>query len=518
MRARASRGLLAAIALLALARGARSDEPAPPSPPPAPRVPSLTSLRLSDALAMATARNLELAAGSLDPAIARERVLAEQGSFDTLLTAELSGGHRETPTTNTFIGHDVIEEDLFGADLRLSRRLANGGDLAVVFHADRLLTNSAIDSPNPRWVTTAAVEATQPLLRGAGSVALARVRKARIDACAADHEWAALTEDVLLRVEEAYWELAYAQERVAARRKAEDVAEDLLRIANSRLEARVGIPLDVAEARAGRESRRGDRIVAEGRRGAAQDALLALIAPFHSGHDPGVVVVTVDDPRAGAPPLPAGVSDEERWTAQALRARPDLLARRADLDALDVDVEVARSELRPRLDLVGRLSSDGMARGFLDAASDAGAGEAESATVGLRFSVDLGRRTAWANLRAAEHLRRRDAIRVREQENRIVAEVREALRQEATARAQAAAFAAEIQAASEALAGERDRQRLGESTPFRVLEKEDASTQAVVREGRAAADVRIARARLWKAVGLLARTDGVRVPSSCACR
>jgi outer membrane protein TolC len=95
------------------------------------------------------------------------------------------------------------------------------------------------------------------------------------------------------------------------------------------------------------------------------------------------------------------------------------------------------------------------------------------------------------------------AVRQQDLRNRIQAEVRSALRDLATARALGEAARGETEAAREALEGEQLKERNGASTPFQVLQKEDVVTQAVTREARAAANVRIAIARVWKAVGLL---------------
>ena len=113
----------------------------------------------------------------------------------------------------------------------------------------------------------------------------------------------------------------------------------------------------------------------------------------------------------------------------------------------------------------------------------------------------------------AEWTRQQAGLRLREAENRTVQEVRGALLELATARARARTAAGEITAAREALEGEQLKEKNGESTPFRVLEKEESLTQAVTRENRALADVRIAVARLWRATGLLASSRHVAPPS-----
>jgi outer membrane protein TolC len=530
------RAARAGVVLVAIATGgvALADEPAPGAPPAAapvaPGVPTppppgsirlvpqngVLRLRLADAVGLGMARNLEIAAGSYDPAIACEDVVAEAGEFDPLLTLEMDGGRRETPAREFLVpGVGVIEEELFGGRGTLSQKYASGGQVSLILSADRVLTNSTTSAFSTSWLSTVAVEARQPLLRGAGDAAIADLRRARVAQRAAEQGFRDVAEDVILRIEEAYWDLVFLAEQVDARRKAEDVASGLLDIAKARLDAQVASPLEVSEATSGLEERRGERILAEGLRGVAEDRLRALILPFDTARTVPIRLVPVDDPRAGVPAVLPGLADEERHVATALRRRPDLLRAFAELERNDVDVAVARDELQPQLDLVGRLASDGLDGTFPGSADDVLGGEATTATLGVTFSVYLGRRTAKARMRIAEYSRRQAGLRVRELENQVVLEVREALRGVATAHERARTAAEEIRAARATLEGERTKVGAGASTPFDVLQREERVTQAVTREGRAAADVRIALARLWRATGLLSDAHRVTAPS-CA--
>jgi outer membrane protein TolC len=90
--------------------------------------------------------------------------------------------------------------------------------------------------------------------------------------------------------------------------------------------------------------------------------------------------------------------------------------------------------------------------------------------------------------------------------------VRAALRDVQASRARTEAGKIEVAAAAEGLEGERQRLKQDRSTPFRVLEKEEALTDARTREGRAAADLRIAQARFAWALGMLGPTLGVALP------
>ena len=159
--------------------------PAPAAPDPASTAalkPGETVLRLTlaDAIRYGAARNLEfLIAGAYDPVIATDRLQEAWGSFDTLLTVDGNGGHVEQPVNSTITGSGVTTDNSVGLDARASRRMTNGGTLALVFHADRLFTTSSSNAVNPRWAQTAAVEYTHPLMRGAGDAALNDVRRAQ---------------------------------------------------------------------------------------------------------------------------------------------------------------------------------------------------------------------------------------------------------------------------------------------------------------------------------------------------
>jgi outer membrane protein TolC len=164
---------------------------------------------------------------------------------------------------------------------------------------------------------------------------------------------------------------------------------------------------------------------------------------------------------------------------------------------------------------VARVSAGGLDRGIFGSFEETGTGQAVTGSLGVQFSVYLGRQTARSRLTIAQMSRRQAGIRIQESENRVVQEVRAALHDLAAAKARATTAAGEIGSARSSVEGEQLKERNGESTPFRVLEKEDLLTQAVTREDRAAADVRIATARLWKAIGMLREARSLPRPAAC---
>lgn len=490
---------------------APKEAPGPVEPPPAPAAAGAHVMRLSlrDALQKGVGGNLGLLESSYETPIAWQGREAADASFDYLLTAGFSLSHIEAPSTNVFSSAGVSVQNTVNAQVGVTRRLRSGGSISLLYRADRISTNNPFATVDPGYQQGLSVEMSYPLLRGAGDIALADIRRAQNGVVAARAGYSVQVETTLLGIEETYWELVYAEANLDARRKAEEVARELLDDANSRLDAEVGTPLDVAEARAGVERRRSEVLAAENLRETLADQLLSLIVPFGPTVRQAIRVVPTDRADAGIANLPTR-ADEKRYVGVALQGRPELLASRAEIASAGIDVVVAKDAIRPQLDVIGRVASDGLNSALDDSIGDVLGGEATSATIGLEFSLYIGQRAARANWLSAAWRRRQALLRRKELENQIVVEVRKALRDLETARGQLDAGRAEVASADEGLEGERLKLEQGKSTPFRVLQKEDDRTAARTREARAAADLRIAEARLQRSVGSLAASRGVR--------
>jgi outer membrane protein TolC len=523
-------------ALLGSARRARADDPQLPAAPAAAPAKAegaaagaaakagemadaagrVLRLSLKRALEMGAGSALDVQASAYDAPVAQQARLAAEASFDRLLTAGVTATHQETPSTNLFLGSGVITDNSFDLQVGVSRRLRNGGTLSLLYTADRTSTSNPFATVDPAYDQGLTLEATRPLLRGAGDVALADIRRAQNQVASAQAGYHTQVETTLLSVADAYWELVFADDNLDARRKALEVAKELLDDAHSRLAAEVGTPLDVADARAGVERRRSDLLEAGNLRETVQDRLLSMILPFGPHVRPEVHVMPTDHATTHPETLPTR-RDEQRYVDLAMQGRPELLGSRAEIANAGIDVLVARDAIRPQLDVVGRLGEAGLDSGLAESLKDIATGRAITGSIGLEFSLYIGQRAARADWLAAAWRRRQALVRRRELQNQIVVEVRGALRDLDTARAQLGAASAEVAAGEEALRGERLKLAQGKSTPFQVLQKESDLTDARTRRGRAAADLSIAEARLHHAVGGLAAAYGIQTRRWPAC-
>lgn len=473
-------------------------------------------LSLREALEQALSSDLGLAERRLDLPIAAQLRLQAEAGFDRLLTAGVDLRRDEEPSTTSFFGSGAIRTTTYSAYGGVRRRLPTGGEVSLLYRADRIDTSRPLSTVNPAWRQGVSVDFRVPLGQGGGSIARSEILKAHNGMAAARAGEEAAVEDLVLAVLRAYWELAFAQRDLAARVASESVASELLDDIQARIQAEVATPLDAAEARAGLERRRSERLLAERTLDDASDALLALIRPFRDGST-APRVVAVDDPDAPTFLEADGELPVARAVALALGARPELRALQAELATRGVEVLEAKDALRPTIDLIGSASTVGYREGWFDSLKDTAGGEALSMGLGVEVSLYLGQRAAKARFRAAGWAREQTQLRMRQLENQIIQDVRRAHRAMGTASSVRRAADAEVAAARESLDGERQRLAESKSTPYRVLEQEELLTEARTRLTRAQIDTRIAEAELWRAAGSLSERLRLTAPRFAPC-
>ena len=498
---------------------------AAPEDTPAPHSRTITNtghvdvwhLSLREALQWALRSNLTLEERRFDLPRAHQAWIQADAGFDRLLTAGVELSREERPSTSTFFGADEIRTSTVGAYAGVGRRLRDGSQVSLLYRADRIDTNQLFTTIDPAWQHALSAEYRIPLARGRGWVATSALRRAQNAMHRARALESAEVERVVLAVVEQYWALTFAQRNIESLRTSERVARKLLVDIEKRLEADYATPLDVSEAQAGIARRRSELLAAEQALEDAQDQLVSLIHPFSATRTSRKAIIATDDP-SHAPPDGRGV---ERWIQLAIQGRPGLRAQRIDLADRGIDLYEARDGMLPSVDLTARVGSVGYRRGFDASLRRMLSGDTLTTTVGIEFSMYLGRRAARAKWRAATWAQHQATLRLRETENQIVRDVRQAHRAFSFASRIRDEARIEVDSAQRALEGERLRLREGASTPFRVLQKEQDVTLARTRHDRAEVDMRIAQARLWFAAGMLAsqlRAEPEGLPTCRTCR
>jgi outer membrane protein TolC len=471
-------------------------------PPPTPPAPALTvtpegtlPLPLRDAILQALRQNLDLLIEGYNPKARTQEVTREDAAFDPAVFAELTFSETKTPSASTvggFTAFSPSERETETGNVGVRKRFTLGTQLELSFNNDRTDFNSASQVVNPGYRTDLTLSLTQPLLKNFGFEANETpLRLAQGNLTIAQALLAQRVQTVVAQVEAAYWDLIFAIDDLEARRRSLRLAEAVVRLNQSRVRAGVAAPVEVTQAEATRAARVVDIITGEK---AVRDAEDGLKRAMNFGLAPGEPEFTIqptDQPTVLGGPVPL----EESLKA-ARERRPEVLQAQEQVRNQELNYRFTRNQLLPTLDLVGKIGTNGLGSTFNEDFDRAATGSFPTVEVGLLFEYPLGNRAARSDAERARLLLEQARTSLRNVDQQVSVEVREAVRQvratleriEATRRAR--------ELAAEQLRIEERRLEAGVSTTFQVLQFQDDLTRAEANAIRATTDYRKAIAAI----------------------
>jgi outer membrane protein len=466
--------ITAAALLLVLVPEAASPQ-APPAQEP---------IGLNQALQRAVTGNLDLRRDRVTIQIADANLLAARGQFDFLLTGGLTFQRTTEPPLSA---SDIVggyTNDL-GFDIGVARQLESGGSVRLSLENDAVNTNSQFQCGGLKtcYSSNFGLTFNHPLLRGFGSdVAMANVRKQRIQQDLALLNRQMRAANVLRDVVTAYWELAYATQDLAIRRSAVDLAREQLRITKAQIDVGRLAPIDQAAVERAIGDRLQDVAVSEQNiYGRALDLRRLLGQPA----DPSLPVLAATD-APSATPREVDMTAEVR---RALESNPQLKSLKAGLQLNAIDIQTAASTVRPRLDFVGTVGSRGRKSNLPDTIAQAAGLDDLTWSAGLTFQVPVENRTANGQYRAAQlsaEQSRLDAgafeLTLRDTVMRVSAQIRTSSTRVTLAK-QTVGFA------QQNLEAERARFSVGRSTNNDVLLRQQELKNAEISVVRATVDL-----------------------------
>jgi len=428
--------------------------------PPLPRELSLTEL-----VRIVELYHPKLRGADLNRQIATAKRIEKQGAFDPAV----------------FAGYDYLRfnTDFDPKTLRGKPATARIGDVGIEF-----LTRSGLKVGGGARYNFGKVKSPlsptgdggeyflsmkMPLLRGFRiNEKAAAERQALLGEPLAQTEFEVTRLELLFKASETYWEW------VAAKRKY-DVAVDLLGIAQFRAGAvrdRVqagDLPtIDAVEADLEVQRREGGRIKAD------RDLQKAAFKLSLFLWSPNGLPAPIPRPEN----VPAGTVSPSEYSDQASQAgqrlafdrRPELRALAINANLTEVDLELARNQRLPLLDLV------------LSPGRDTGLGAiGTTVKAGASFSLNLRQRTADGQIAQALLKLQKLSLDLANERQRITTEVLDALSAINTTAGRFVRAQAEVDLAIQLEEGERVRFALGDSTLFLVNQRERATAEARVK-------------------------------------
>ncbi len=492
---------------------ARRPEPLPPG--------EKVELSLQRAIELALRNTLDLEIASFTYEKAAFGIGGAEGAFDPYAQLDLSASRTKTPVVSTF---QAGESKVQRANLSFGQFVPTGGSYTLGW------TNTRTDAPtgfttfNPSYSSGLTATAVQPLLRNFGFTVNRRfVVLARLSRDTFAWDFVRSLQSTVQNVENAYWDLVYAIENLAAKHEALDRAKDLNRITRIKIDVGALAPIDIVQTEVTIAQREQDIILAEGLIGDAEDRLKRIMNVTALA-DWSKPLAPTDRPTAA----PFAV-DLEAGIRRALETRPEVKQAVVDIESKKVTVAYARNQLLPRLDLSGSLGFNGLGTGPSSVCSDptlapseciAGGGtlvplhtsyvdalyeirgfDFPAWTVGLTLNVPIGNRTARANSAIARtdlDLSRTNLALLKEN---LVVEVRAAARSIDTAFRSVAAATKSRELAERNLDAEKKKYENGMTTSFQVAQIQNDLTTARTNELQAIAIYVKSIAAWHKAIG-----------------
>jgi outer membrane protein len=466
--------------------------------------PGIRRLRLDECIFTALRRNRELQIERLTPAIAQSYLSGSYNYYDPIFTTEVNS--QDAQDTGGFDPEDFSRDTIYAAESEVARGNLTGflpwgmnynlfGSYA---HSEGSRNGFNFDS----YSMQAGVALRQPLLRDfwidQGRMTI-QVNKKQLKITELGVHYVAM--DVINRVQQAYYELAYAAGMVWQEKEFLDLREQLLASVQRRIEMGTLTVLEERLAAARVATSAASLAAAENTAQLAENRLKTLLGD--NWMDSVGVRLEAADPLLV---LPQTFTLQESWQMGIAR-RPDLAQLREDVAKANIDLKYRRNQLFPALDVIASHTRRGSSTeqllppgepsaSFPTARNMIADNDAPTDLIGVIFSVPLGLAAERANFRASKELKQQAELRVKQYEELVMRQIADAL-QTAQAQYQRVTLTRRAREFSEAaLDAENQKLTGGKSTLFLVLELQDDFAAAQAAELRAKADYNIARSQL----------------------
>lgn len=478
-------------------------------------------VQLKSALILALKNNLSIKFESLKKDIDETEIMREKGKYDTLFSGQWNK-NRSVSQVGSALGSSsspTVMQERYTLDTKLQKKFTPGTQAEIKMTHEEFMTDVPFQGLKPQYKGELIASITQPLLKDFGiSIGKSMIRIANLNYQMSQNEFKKKVMDILYQVESAYWDLYFSMEDLASKEKSLQRAENLRREFKIRIDAGTLAPIEIYQAEAEVALRQQEVIVAQAAVKEAEDRLKTALNLYDNERYWNITLLPMDKPM-----VEKTVPDLTRCVKTALEKRPDIIEAKLGIKAADIQVKYSKNQTLPRVDLIGSLGTSGMAG---RPASTAGAfgllypgmkspweghwkevhdymddGDYYSYLIGIKIEFPLENRVARSQYAKAKLQSAQAVTGLKNMENEIINEVRDAVRRVETSRKLIESATASLRLAQEKLKAEEKKYSVGMSTAHDVLEfQEDLA--------KAESTLAFAETSYSKAIANLARVQG----------
>ena len=393
-----------------------------------PTIPSDKPFTLEEAIALAMDRNFGLQTQSFTVANQRENVVIQDAALNdpTLTAGTTRSVSQAASTTSRLEGTSVVGPRSDNTTMRVGANLprieATNGTLAVNANVNRNATNSTNALLNPSYGNNISATLNQPLLQDFGRhVATAPLRRAKLQLNIASIAYRSAVLSLISDTENAYYNVVAARESLRIRQLTLERFQLLFDENQARRTSGVATDLDVLTAEVNVANARRALIQQEQTVRDAEERLLNLINVPTFDIRPGPVAFT--DYSEGAPNFAQSYQLARQYY-------PDTLSQAETIRQFEIDLETARRNVKPTLDLSATLGYQARQTdaSYQQAIANLPNDHGNNWNVGLTYSMPWGLHADKARYRQAMNNLNSQKIRLEQLEQQLLVNVRQAVR------------------------------------------------------------------------------------------
>lgn len=381
---------------------------------------NIVKLSLNDAVKRALVSSPEISIVSYDPSIAKEDVVKAAADFDPALFGRLNYEKQDDPADSIFLGGQSTSRVW---ETGIKQKGVTGSEWSFAYALTRNWDDLTTRALSTRYEPMLSFQVKQPLLRdGWEQVNLAGVNVAKLNYRVALAAFRQKTEEVSAEVISLYWALARARRDRGIQQWLLDRTRETLK----RVEDRKDIDatdVQIKQAEAAVKSREAVLYQAQKQVMDVQDALVRLLSDSQINllSDFEIVPTTVLDTTETR-------FEQSEALRMALSNNPEMQQARLTTEIAQINVDVAKTQKMPRLDLVASARMSGLSRGRGSAHDELTDADYVSYALGITFEIPLGNRQREAEFRKRNLEKRKATSILQNTSDQLAAQVKERIR------------------------------------------------------------------------------------------
>jgi outer membrane protein TolC len=499
----------------------------------------LIPLSIDDLINLTLENNLDIGVSRLAPIASEYSIRTNFRPFEPTLQVGASVGRNTSRSQTQLTGVDSVSQLSHRYNIGYIQTLQTGADIAVNFVVNRSSSNNAFNTFNPSWVGQMQYSFTQRLLRGFGrSVNTRSIRIAQNNKTISEVQFERMVIDLVTQTQKSYWDLVFTSEDLKVKQDSLALAERTLNDNQRQVDVGTLARIDLVQARSQVATRREELVVSNYTETQFQDQIKKALT---RQPDPGLVLARISptqNAQTTQPPDPADILPVADAIRVALENRPELRQASLQLRNTEIEIDYARNQLKPTLDIAAGYTQNGVGGtetirngfgptapivsvvpgGLGDALSEIFRSRTAGYTLEFNMQIPLSNRSQQAEYSRVAVEKRTAEENIKSIEQQIALEVRNAVTAVQMNRARIEAAQVSRELALEQYTAEQRKFELGASTLRFVLEEQRNRQQAETNWLSAIVNYRKALVDYDHALGVTLKKNNVTIEKALAAR